>query len=58
MAKHITRIEAQTFTEKPSTSNSPKPPKKPIYKLINVPQKDLEAIKFTGEANKNLEEIK
>ena len=54
MAKHLTRIETQALTEKPST-NSPKPPEKPSYKLINVPQKDLEAIKFTSKANKNLE---
>ena len=58
MTKHLARIETQTLTEKPSTSNLLQPPEKPFYKLINVPQKDLEAIKFTSDADKNLEEIK
>ena len=52
MTKHLTIIETQTLTEKPSTSNSPKPPKKPIYKLINVLQKDLEVINFTNIVDK------
>ena len=58
MAKHLTRIETQTLTKKPSISNPPRPPEKPIYKLINVLKKDLEAIKFTSEVEKNIEEIK
>ena len=52
MAKHLTRIETQTLTKKPNTLNLPKPPEIRIYKLINVPQKDLEAIKLTGEVEK------
>ena len=46
------------ITDKPSTSKLSKPPNKPIYKLINVPQKELEEIKLTSDADKNLEEIK
>ena len=37
MAKHLTRIENQSLTDKPSTSRMTKPPEKPIYKLINAP---------------------
>ena len=37
MAKHLTKIENQSLTEKPCTSKIPKIAKKPIYKLINVP---------------------
>ena len=58
MAKHLTRIENQLISDKSSTSKLSKSPDKPTYKLINVPQKELEAIRFTSDADKNLEEIK
>ncbi|RDX61468.1 hypothetical protein CR513_60297, partial [Mucuna pruriens] len=60
MSKQLTRIEGIKNLENkdlPSTSTS-KPPIKPIYKLINVPQKELESIKLDNNTNIKIEEIK
>lgn len=52
MSKRLTRIENKNCMDMPSSSKFNGPIKssiQPIYKLNNVPQKDLEAIRFKSD---------
>ncbi|RDX61401.1 hypothetical protein CR513_60377, partial [Mucuna pruriens] len=60
MTKQLGRIETLNQVENASSSTTTKgkPPIKPIYKLINVPQKDLEAIRLNNDTDLKIEEIR
>ncbi|RDX63504.1 hypothetical protein CR513_58064, partial [Mucuna pruriens] len=60
MTKQLGRIEnlKQVENDSSSTSTKGKPPIKPIYKLINVPQKELEAIRLDNDTDLKIEEIR
>jgi len=55
MSKQLTRIENKPQKEFPSTS---KEPVKPIYKLFNVPQKELESLRLKSDTDLKIEELK
>jgi len=56
MTKQLTRIENKaTPSNIPSTS---KLPEKPIYKLFNVPQKELDSLRLKTDIDLKIEELR